>query len=87
MRGDEVDDLARQWTLNGHGIVLKSIWDVRQDLASGRLVQVLLAWRSPEAPVNALYSSGRYLAPRVRAQVDFFVIRFDEAAKGSGSPI
>ncbi|UFH51223.1 LysR family transcriptional regulator [Pseudomonas sp. KNUC1026] len=76
--------LARQWALDGHGIVLKSIWDVHQDLASGRLVQVLPAWRSPEAPVNALYSSGRYLAPRVRALVDFLVARFDEAAQGLG---
>lgn len=33
-------------------------------------------WRTPEAPVHALYR--RYMAPRVRALLDFLIGPFEE---------
>lgn len=68
--------LARQWAIDGHGIVLKSIWDVSTDLKTGRLQRVLPEWQSAEAPVHALFPRNRYLAPRVRALLDFLLERF-----------
>ncbi|MGE8154011.1 LysR substrate-binding domain-containing protein [Pseudomonas vancouverensis] len=73
--------LARQWAIDGHGIVLKSIWDVSADLAAGRLSLVLPQWHSVEAPVHALYPGSRYLAPRVRALLDFLGERFEQASR------
>jgi DNA-binding transcriptional LysR family regulator len=34
-------------------------------------------WRSPDVPVHALYQRSRYMAPRVRALLDFLIERFD----------
>lgn len=34
-------DVIRQWTLEGHGIMLRSYWDVADSLAQGHLVQIL----------------------------------------------
>lgn len=73
--------LARQWAIDGHGIALKSIWDVSADLAAGRLIRVMPDWQTAEAPVYALYPRSRYLAPRVRALLDFLRERFEQAAK------
>jgi DNA-binding transcriptional LysR family regulator len=73
--------LARQWAIDGHGIALKSIWDVSADLAAGRLSLVMPDWQTAEAPVHALYPRSRYLAPRVRALLDFLVERFEQASR------
>ena len=72
--------LARQWAVDGHGIVLKSVWDVAADLAAGRLIRLMPEWQTAEAPVHALYPRGRYLAPRVRALLDFLGERFEQAS-------
>lgn len=68
--------LARQWAIEGRGLVMKSVWDVAADLRAGRLLPVLPQWRASEAPVHALYQRTRYMAPRVRALLDFLVERF-----------
>ncbi|MBX3637540.1 MAG: LysR family transcriptional regulator [Rubrivivax sp.] len=48
-------------------------------LAEGRLRPVLPQWQPPEVPVHAVYPSGRYLAPKVRAFIDLAVDRFPAA--------
>jgi len=40
---------------------------------------VMPQWRAPEAPVHALYQRTRYMAPRVRALLDYLVERFEVA--------
>jgi len=62
---------ATAWALEGAGIVLKSIWDVGDDLASGRLVRILPAYSIPAAPLHAIYPNKQHLAPRVRLFVAF----------------
>ena len=46
--------VARAWALAGMGIVMRSEWDVAEDLAARRLVEVLPGWRVPPANVVAL---------------------------------
>jgi DNA-binding transcriptional LysR family regulator len=72
--------VARQWTLCGYGLAVKSIWDVADDLRAGRLKIVLPDWRYPDAPLHALYHRNRFLAPRVRALLDFLSERFAQTA-------
>ena len=72
--------LAREWAVDGYGLVMKSIWDVGADLKAGRLTVVLPEWRAPHAPVHALYPRSHYMAPRVRALLDYLVERFSSAA-------
>lgn len=47
-------DVARSWALAGLGIMIRSEWDVADDLRAGRLEEVLPQWRMPPADVIAL---------------------------------
>ena len=40
-------DIVRTWAIEGHGIMLRAIWDVAESLASGQLVRVLPSHRQP----------------------------------------
>lgn len=64
-------ETAVRWALEGHGIVLRSQWDIKPDLQAGRLRQVLPGWRSASADVYALIPERLQTAPKVRAFVDF----------------
>jgi DNA-binding transcriptional LysR family regulator len=69
--------VVRNWTLNGYGIALKSMWDIDADLRAGRLAIVLPEWRyMPEAPLHAFYHRNRYQPPRVAALLAFLRERF-----------
>lgn len=72
--------IAREWAIEGRGVVMKSIWDIGQDLQAGRLKLVLPEWRSPDVPVSAFFQRSQYMAPRVRTLLDFLEERFAEAA-------
>jgi DNA-binding transcriptional LysR family regulator len=69
-------EAAHAMALEGMGIVLKSIWDVVDDLAAGRLVQILPKHAVSAAPLNAVYLRGHNRVPRVRAFIDFLGDRF-----------
>jgi DNA-binding transcriptional LysR family regulator len=72
--------LAREWAVDGCGITMKSVWDIGADLRAGRLAVLMPEWRSPDAPVHALYQRSRYMAPRVRTLLDFLAERFVTAS-------
>ncbi len=69
-------EAAHAMALEGMGIVLKSIWDVADDLKSERLVQILPKHAVSAAPINAVYLRGHNRVPRVRAFIDFLGSRF-----------
>ena len=56
-------DVIRHWCLLGHGIMLRSQWDVADALAAGQLVRVLDAY-SQEAQVWAVYPTRLSRRPR-----------------------
>jgi DNA-binding transcriptional LysR family regulator len=70
---------AHAFALQGAGIVMKSIWDVGDDLLQGRLLRVLPAHSIPTAPLQAIFPHSQNLAPRVRAFVDYLHIRLEQA--------
>lgn len=63
--------IAVEWALDGHGILLRAEWDIRKYLASGRLVQVLPQYRTPDADIYAVYPPRHQTTARVRAFVEF----------------
>lgn len=68
-------EVVHQWALAGHGIALKSIWDVAGDLKAGRLQQILPDCSIPAAPLHAVYPHRHHVAPRVRACIDYLAER------------
>lgn len=73
--------VVRQWALDGHGIILRSTWDVQDDLAAGRLVQLLPAYHQP-ADVWAVCPSRLSASARVRVCVEFLQDWFSRAGLG-----
>lgn len=69
-------EVAVGWALQGHGILLRSEWDVAPLLRSGRLRQVLPDWAAPPADIHAVYLSRDQLSAKVRAFVDFLAEHF-----------
>ncbi|WP_298399309.1 LysR family transcriptional regulator [Sphingobium sp.] len=64
-------ELARAWALDGAGIVLKSMWEVSDDLDAGRLQPVLPDVALPPASIVALYMPGQGEMAKVRSCLDF----------------
>jgi len=69
-------EIAVNWALDGHGIVMRAEWDIARFLASGRLVQVLPQYHTPDADIYAVYPQRHQLSTRVRAFVDFISVAF-----------
>ncbi|WP_326543485.1 LysR family transcriptional regulator [Pseudorhodoferax sp.] len=64
------------WALDGHGILMRSLWEVAPLLRSGRLRPVLAAWDLPPADIYAVFPTRNQLAAKTRALVDFLLERF-----------
>lgn len=70
-------DVLKGAALNGLGVALKSIWDVQEELKSGRLVPVLETYSTnPGVAIYAVYPSARHLTARTRALLDFLIEAF-----------
>ncbi|MDM0043052.1 LysR substrate-binding domain-containing protein [Variovorax dokdonensis] len=69
-------EIAVNWALDGHGIVMRAEWDISRYLQSGRLVQVLPQYDTPDADIYAVYPRNQHTFARVRAFVDFFAESF-----------
>lgn len=69
-------EVAADWALDGHGIILRSLWDIAADLRAGRLVRVLSEWAGSPADIHALYPQRLHLSAKVRVFLDFLGERF-----------
>ncbi len=69
-------EIVHAWVLRGHGIMLRSTWDVAANLASGKLVRLLPDWKAPDANIYAVYSAKGRQSARVRAFIEYLASRF-----------
>jgi DNA-binding transcriptional LysR family regulator len=69
-------ELVRDWCLAGHGIMLRSLWDIAPALAGGQLVQVLPAYAMADADIHWLAPHTQSTPKRIRLLVDFLAERF-----------
>ncbi|MDP3833500.1 MAG: LysR substrate-binding domain-containing protein [Hydrogenophaga sp.] len=80
-------EIAVNWALDGHGILMRAEWDIERYLRNGRLVQVLPQYFTPDASIHAVYPQRHQLAARVRAFVDFLTVSFSQQlATSRGKP-
>jgi LysR family transcriptional regulator, transcriptional activator for dmlA len=73
-------EIAVNWALAGHGIVMRAEWDIARYLRSGRLVQVLENWKTPPADIHAVYPQRHQVSARVRSFVDFLAAHFAKSS-------
>jgi len=71
-------EIALAWALAGHGILMRSEWDVAPYLRSGRLQEVLADWSLPDSDIYAVYPERLNLSAKVSAFVDFIAARLVE---------
>ena len=73
-------EIAVNWALAGHGIVMRAEWDIARYLRSGRLKQVLENYRTPSADIHAVYPQRHQVSARVRAFVDYLAAHFEKTS-------
>lgn len=69
-------EVALNWALEGHGILLRAEWDIARYVRSGRLRLVLEDQTPTRADVYAVYPQQLHLSARVRSLIDFLIERF-----------
>ena len=62
--------VLHQWTLAGIGLAWRSLWEVQEDIASGRLVAVLEEYAAPPNGIFALMPERKHLPQRLRLFLD-----------------
>jgi LysR family transcriptional regulator, transcriptional activator for dmlA len=66
-------EVALDWVLAGHGLMLRAEWDIARYVRTGRLVILLENHATKPADIFAVHSERQARSPRVRACVDFLV--------------
>jgi DNA-binding transcriptional LysR family regulator len=69
-------DTCRAIALANQGIILHPTFLIGDDLAAGRLVEILPEYRSIELGIYAIYPTRKHIAPKVRALVNFLADQF-----------
>ncbi|MDR6585200.1 LysR family transcriptional regulator [Herbaspirillum sp. BH-1] len=79
-------DIVLGWALDGHGILIRSEWDLAKYLESGRLQVVLPAFNPPSADLYVYYLNKKNQSARARAFIDFLADKFRKR-KASNLPM
>jgi DNA-binding transcriptional LysR family regulator len=80
------DFALKQFALDGLGLAFFPRFFVENELATGRLVQVMQDFPGPELSINAVYETRRHLLPKVQAFLEFLKERFGpDAGRPTGS--
>jgi len=72
-------DTCRAVALAHQGVILQPSFLIGDDLAAGRLVELLPEFRSIELGIYAIYPTRKHVALKVRALIDFLAQQFSAA--------
>ncbi|AXO16589.1 LysR family transcriptional regulator [Thalassospira indica] len=64
-------EIALQWVLDGHGIMMRSEWDIARHVEEDRLHLVLPQYAHVDADIYAVYPERHNLSAKVRIFIDF----------------
>lgn len=70
-------EIVRQWAIDGHGIILRSTWDICREIEAGVLMPVL-PQHFQQADVWAVYPSRLSVSAKVKVCVEFLEQWFDQ---------
>ncbi|WP_449432136.1 LysR family transcriptional regulator [Pseudomonas putida] len=80
-------EVALNWALDGHGILLRAEWSLADHLRSGRLEEVLEDYRTPPADIYAVYLERLNLSAKVSFFIDHLREFFQHKADSSGDSL
>lgn len=72
--------VVKQATLDGAGISRQPAYYVKEDIDSGRLIELLPDWYLPHSDVTLLYPQSRNISLRVKALVHYLIEVFNMSA-------
>lgn len=79
-----IGQVVKDWCLGGHGIMQRSEWDIKQELNSGELVQLLPEYRFADADIVALLSTSQSNRPaKIQAYLDYVKMHLVERLQQS----
>lgn len=64
-------EVLTRWAMAGHGLAWRSAWEVSEEIAKGRLIEVLSKFAAPGSDIHAVYPDRRFLPAKVRLFIDF----------------
>jgi LysR family transcriptional activator of dmlA len=77
-------ETALAWALEGHGILMRSLWDAAAYVRAGQLSVILPDWSLPGADIYAVFPTRSHLSAKTRALVDFLVDWFKAHNRAEG---
>ncbi len=80
-------EVALNWALDGHGILMRAEWDLAKYLRSGRLELVLSDYATPAADIHAVYPERHHLSAKVQAFIEFLGAHFETHADARSARI
>jgi DNA-binding transcriptional LysR family regulator len=66
------------WALGGAGIVMKSVWDLADEIEAGQLIPILLPHSPRDLAIHALAPPHRMQPPKSRAFINFIAERLSK---------
>ncbi len=75
-RASNHGELVRRWAIEGYGLALKSVWDIRADVRAGRLRTALERFACETADLSIVYPAIHKQSRRVQAFVAFAADHF-----------
>jgi LysR family transcriptional regulator, transcriptional activator for dmlA len=63
--------IVLEWALNGHGIAVRSQWEIGGHIGRGELVPLLVEWTLPNADIHAVYLERNRLSAKLRTFIEF----------------
>lgn len=69
----------RNAAILGVGAAVASSWAVREELDSGRLVQLAPEWQAPALPIHLIYPPARFYPARLRRFIDIMRVAVPQA--------
>jgi len=72
--------VLHEWALAGCGLAWRSLWEVREDLARGRLLTVLDDHAAPPNGIYAMVPERKHMPLRVRVFIDWLKSRYAAAS-------
>lgn len=76
-------ETALAWALDGHGVLMRSEWELAPLLREGRLRPVLADWALPPADIYVVFPTRSHLSAKTRALVDHLLAAFEPQRRES----